>query len=460
MTTDFCGSPVTLRDPEALDAWNRLQRAFLAHGADTPVHLARTLELAPGFAMAHAVKGLFMLMLGRRELVATAQEALATARKEMAAEPGTAREQGFVAALADWLDGKPAAAAARVEAGLADHPGDALAVKIGHSIRFILGDAVGMKRTLDAVVPAYPEGHPARGYILGCRAFAEEEMGAYGWAETAGREGMRLCPDDAWGLHAVAHVHDMTGRAEDGLIWLDRHEARWAHCNNFRYHVWWHKALMHLELGQNERVFDLYDTKVRAERTDDFRDISNAASLLCRMELNGLDIGDRWDELAALSADRTEDGCLIFADLHYLLALIGGDRREAQADLMGRIRRDAAVAGSEMTQRMARPGLSAAQGLEAFGRGSYAEAFVNLSAARPAMPLAGGSHAQRDVFERLTIDAGLRAGFHDEAGALLEDRRMRRGGHEDGYFASRRTLIAEAAGLAQAASPAAGRRPA
>ena len=33
---------------------------------------------------------------------------------------------------------------------------------------------------------------------------------------------------------------------------------------------------------------------------------------------------------------------------------------------------------------------------------------INLAAARPAMQLAGGSHAQRDVFERVTIDAGKR----------------------------------------------------
>ncbi len=58
---------------------------------------------------------------------------------------------------------------------------------------------------------------------------------------------------------------------------------------------------------------------------------------------------------------------------------------------------------------------------------------------------AGGSHAQRDVFERLTIDAGLRAGCLSDAEAMLADRTARRGGHEDGYAAARRRLIADAA---------------
>ena len=36
------------------------------------------------------------------------------------------------------------------------------------------------------------------------------------------------------------------------------------------------------------------------------------------------------------------------------------------------------------------------------------------------MPTIGGSHAQRDVFERMTIDAGLRAGRYDATEAILQ----------------------------------------
>ena len=107
---------------------------------------------------------------------------------------------------------------------------------------------------------------------------------------------------------------------------------------------------MHLDLGQTDAVLALYDGQIRCDRTDDYRDISNAASLLCRLELDGVDVGNRWEELAALAQNRTEDGSLIFADLHYLLALIGGDRGDARTALIGRIRRDAAVADTEMIE--------------------------------------------------------------------------------------------------------------
>jgi len=251
-------------------------------------------------------------------------------------------------------------------------------------------------------------------------------------------------PDDAWGLHAVAHVHDMTGNAARGLDWLNGRDSAWAHCNNFRYHVWWHKALMFLDLGQIDAVLDLYDQKVRMDHTDDYRDISNGTALLMRLELEGVDVGTRWQELADLSAARTQDGCLIFADLHYLLALTGDGRDADASRLIARIRRDAQAASDTTCQRMAQPGLDAALGLQAFGQARYGDAFGHLSRARETMQLAGGSHAQRDVFERMTIDAALRAGMFEQAGAVLDQRKALHGYADDGYAAARRELIESA----------------
>ncbi len=443
MHTDIYGQETTLRTRDALEQWNATLAAFMAHGAATPTHLGATLTAEPDFALGHAVKGMFYLLLGRSELIETAREALGVAEASMMASPISAREQSFVKALKVWMAGKPSAAIAHLEDVLAVHPGDTLAMKLSHAIRFILGDGVGMRKSVENVMGAYGPDHPGRGYLMGCHAFTLEETGEYSKAETVGRMGLAISPDDAWGLHAVAHVYDMTGNSRGGINWLTGREQAWAHCNNFRYHVWWHKALMHLDQREHEVVLALYDTEIRADKTDDYRDISNATSLLSRLELDGVDVGDRWEELADISANRTEDGCLIFADLHYLLALIGGERKDAITKLMGRMHRDAKANAVEMDALMAVPGLSAAAGLEAFGEADYKTAFLNLARARATMQNAGGSHAQRDVFERLTIDAGIRAGFLDEAESFLLERTKRRNKTEDGYAAARMALIAD-----------------
>jgi hypothetical protein len=296
-----------------------------------------------------------------------------------------------------------------------------------------------MRASVEGVLDAWRD-HPARGYLLGCHAFTLEETGEFARAERTGRKGVDLAPDDAWGLHAVAHVFDMTGRARDGLDWLTGREASWAHCNNFRFHVWWHRALMHLDLGQHDAALALYDADIRAEKTDDYRDISNGASLLARLELEGVDVGTRWEELADLSERRATDGCLAFADLHYMLALCGGERDRAATAMIARMR-TANAAVCEAQRIIAHPGLHVAQGLQAFAAGEYSTAWMHLRAGHSDLQRIGGSHAQRDVFDRITIEAALRGGYTEAAGALLHDRMARRGGAVDGYAAARLSLI-------------------
>ncbi|MEM7721776.1 MAG: tetratricopeptide repeat protein [Pseudomonadota bacterium] len=449
---DGFGQQVTLSTPATVDSWTEMQRAFLAHSAATPTHLGAVLEAAPDFALGHAVKGMFCTLLGRPEMVADAQMSLVKARTAQQRAGSTERERRYVDALDIWLAGRPTMALQHFAAILRDHPDDPLAMKLDHALRFVLGDSKGMRASLEQIMPAYGHDHPARGYLLGCYAFALEETGDYTAARAAGRQGLDLAPDDAWGLHAVAHVHDMVGDAKGGLDWLTGREAAWAHCNNFRYHVWWHKALMHLDQGQIDEVLALYDTEVRADKTDDYRDISNGTSLLMRLELEGVDVGNRWDEMAELSANRTEDGCLIFADLHYLLALSGGRKPDAMRKMIGRIHNDAKRNATDMDQAMAQPGMAAATGLEAFGEGRYAQAFLSLHQAHKTMAHAGGSHAQRDVFERMTIDAGIRAGFFDQAEQLLAERTTQRANTLDGYAAARHELIAQGREAAYAES--------
>ncbi|SEW42263.1 hypothetical protein SAMN04488515_2945 [Cognatiyoonia koreensis] len=450
---DVFGQTTTLSNHTALEDWNKTQLAFLAHSASTPIHLGATLDAAPDFALGHAVKAMFYLLLGRSELIATAQDARAAALKSILSNPVSKREQHFIDALIVWMNGQPRAALAHFEMILDANPEDALAMKLDHAVRFVLGDATGMRRMIEKVMPAYSTDHKALGYLKGCHAFTLEETGDYARAQSVGCEGMFLAPDDAWGLHAVAHVHDMTADAAGGIKWLTGRESAWAHCNNFRYHVWWHKALMHLDLGEIEVVLDLYDQQIRADKTDDYRDISNATSLLSRLELDGVNVGDRWEELAAFSANRTEDGCLIFADLHYMLALVCGQRDAAITSMMGRLHRDARESRTDPQKAMAKPGLAAATGLAAFGEAEYDKAFLNLASARQYMQGAGGSHAQRDIFERLTIDSGIRAGYLDEAEDILAQRTLQRDGKVDGYAAARQQLIADgrkAAGFASA----------
>src|SRR5205085_7495872 len=103
---------------------------------------------------------------------------------------------------------------------------------------------------------------------LSCRAFALEECGDYAAAEPDGRAAIEIDPADVWGTHAVAHIMEMQGRHREGVAWLDELERHWSGGNNLLHHLWWHRAMFHLERGEIDAVLSLYDRR--------FRDLTSA----------------------------------------------------------------------------------------------------------------------------------------------------------------------------------------
>jgi len=449
---DQSGHPVQLESYAALDAWNATVRGFLAHSIDTPDHLQTVLDSSPGFALARTAKGFFLLLLGRAETDWAARET-ALEVEELAAQGALdEREEVYMAALRDWLAGCPSAAASRLDEVARRWPGDALAVKLSQAIRFMIGHRFAMREATSQALDAYGRDHPYAGYVHGCHAFALEETGAYREAERTGRRALELAGDDAWALHAVTHVYEMTGQSSCGARFVLENEPAWRHCNNFGYHVWWHLALFYLDTGDFDAALALYDNHIRRDRTDDYRDISNATSLLARLELEGINVGTRWDELADLAEKRLSDGSVVFADLHYMLALSATGREDAAQRLIGRLRSDPENSGGEMAVIAGHVGHPAARGLLLFKKADYASAYAHLATARPYLQSIGGSHAQRDVFDRILIDAAILAGELAQASRLIEQRNWLRAGVPDRFAKTRLDWIAKLGGRSETAA--------
>lgn len=413
--------PAPIAMPGRSRAYDTMVTHFLAHGRETPMALQQALDAHPEDCRLHAARALLLVTLARNELDPPARQAARQAQVLAESPPTGMADRAFVAAAIAAADGAWRRAIDHLEAALMHDPSDSLAAKMSHALRFMLGDKAGMLHSITRVLRHLPQGHAHEGFLLGCRAFALEENGRYAEAEIAGRHAVEIEPRDAWGLHAVSHVHEMTGRARDGIAWIERGESRFAACNNFGYHLYWHLALFKLETGAVADAFALYDRHVRGDRTDDFRDIANGASMLMRLELDGHDVGDRWEELADKAEARLEDRSLVFADLHYLMALIGAGRHDSARVLARSI---ACIAPRHAAQQTAveEAGEALADGLVRFSEGDMEGALARLLAARPARHALGGSDAQRDVFEQITIEAALRAADMDAARVLLAER--------------------------------------
>ena len=388
---------------------------------DTRDRLNVVLESDPTCVMAHCLDGYFHMLSSKRDGMPRAREALARA----IAAAGTSaarREQLHLAALDAWSRGDMRGAAATWDTILDAFPRDLIALKVSQFVLSYLGESQGMRERVARVLPSWSSHQPGYGFVLGCYAYAAEEAGDYRQAEEAGRRAIELDRSDIWAAHAVAHVAEMEGRLEDGIEWISELSGEWSECTNFALHLKWHESLYHLELEQHDRVLSLYDREVRAESTDEYLDMANAVSLLWRLEQADVNVGDRWKELAARASTHLDDHALVFVDLHYLMALaaVGDDR--AVSEFLASCERFAANAQGTEAEVMADVGLPLARAVVAHRRGAHADAVDQLFPVRQRIRRIGASHAQRDLFDQLLIDAAWRSGRIVQARELVDER--------------------------------------
>ncbi len=353
---------------------------------------------------------------------------LALARRT--ALPASAREQLLAQAVAHWVAGDITAARQVHEQLAADHPRDLVAIKLGQYHAFNLGDSPALLRLALRCAAAAPEVAAVHGML----AFGWEQCHRLDEAEAAARRALGMHPAEPWAQHAMAHVMLTDGRLAEGAAFMQRASSGWAALSSFmRCHNWWHLALFQIELGDEAAALALYDQQVWGVDKSYSQDQVGAVSLLARLELAGLNVGARWQELADHLATRLQDQVQPFLDLQYLYGLARADRPGAQA-LLRNIEAFAPQAPQATRAAWTEVAVPAARGLLAHARGQWAEAAAALGQSLPRLTAIGGSHAQRELFEQLHVDALQRAGqlaavqnqLQPRANAQPQSQRLRR----------------------------------
>ncbi|MGZ5236880.1 MAG: tetratricopeptide repeat protein [Caldimonas sp.] len=391
---DDRGCPVSGATPAALRAY---ERAFAASrtwrdGADR--HLAEALEEAPRFVMAHVLQACLLVCSRDPRRVRSASAVLAGAT----GLPANDRERLYLAALADVLADDYDRAKARLGELLERQPRDLLALQVAHSFDYVTGDIERMHDRVAAVLPAWSSELPGYATVLAMHAFSLEESGEYARAEQAAGAALALDPLDARAHHAMAHVFEMTGRAEAGARWMSKHSAGWAVDSSVVTHCSWHLALFHLASAEPSRALALYDGRIRLGRSGEVADLIDAAALLWRVQLLGIDAGPRWAELARAWAPHIDDAFCSFNDLHAMLAFVGA-RDWARAQRLERALAEAQSRPTRHGETTRRLGLNACRAVMALGRGDDALAITLLACVPARAQRLGGSHAQRDVLQ-------------------------------------------------------------
>ncbi|MBT2322878.1 tetratricopeptide repeat protein [Variovorax paradoxus] len=398
---DSLGNPVSLTDATSLRAVNDFVEGFIACEARAVEVLAAAEDQSP---IVQAYCATLHLFAESRDAVSNARPFLE--RAQAGAVRASPRERRYIAAVAAWTEGDIARAIELHQEQAREHPRDLASLKLGQYHCFNIGDCPGMLRLALAALPTAADVP----YLHGMAAFGYEQCHLMREAEASARRAIAMQRKEPWAHHALGHVMLTEGRLAEGLAFMQEVSDTWVELNSFMVtHNWWHVALFLIDLGRDDEALATYDERVWGVVKDYSQDQIGAVSLLARFELAGIDVGERWQELAGYLVRRLDDHVLPFLDLQYLYGLARAGRPEAET-LLRNIEAYAPRAPASTRAAWQRVCVPAAHGLCAHARGDFAATIEGLGLALPRLMEIGGSHAQRDLFEQVYLDALVAGG--------------------------------------------------
>ena len=151
---------------------------------------------------------------------------------------------------------------------------------------------------------------------------------------------------------------------------------------------------------------------------DLYIDVQNAASMLFRLERQGVDVGERWGELADKAEQRIGDCLSAFTLPHWMMALVATGRSGPPTVCSPGCGRSEPAPGpvAEVVREAALP---ASEAVLAHRQGDHGRAVALMRTALRRMHALGGSHAQQDVLLQLYVDAAAKSSHHDDLETAL-----------------------------------------
>lgn len=417
---DFRGVPVSYDNAEAIAALEAAHEDTLAFQGDAIGKIEAVLKEHPSFVMAHCFKAAWLTQAMETRIYGEMVRSVEAAEALIAR--ANDRERGHIKAVRAWVEGDFSSAVQTWEAVLTEYPFDLLALQLVHLTDVLLGDVVGQRDCVARVFFLWDESVPGYEYVLGFYSFGLEENRDFFRAEEMGRQAIALRPENPYAVHAVSHVMEMTGRQSGGIAFMNDQAHRWS-VSNFSNHLWWHLSLFHLDLGEVDEVFTIYDNHLRSDEIggEKYEELDSAA-LLWRLKLLDIDVGDRWTTLADKWVPSASDTLYAFNDVHAMMSFVADNRLEAAEELLhanARYCEHASDANVAMSREI---GLPFCLALRDFAQGRYGDCVDRLLPVRYMTHRLGGSFAQRDIIGWTLLESALRARRFNLALALANER--------------------------------------
>ncbi|BBC26877.1 tetratricopeptide repeat protein [Pseudanabaena sp. ABRG5-3] len=401
MLKDAQGLAVNTVSEVAITAINSYTEQCLGYGNRAEFSILAAVAADPKSVLANTFTAAYYLTQENKTDFQQAIPYLQQAKAYLA--QANEREKLHFWATEAWANKKIDRAIAYCEEIVARYPQDLLAVQQGQYHYFYQGDRSGLTSIAGAVLNANVGNH----YLMGMLAFGLEQSHKLAEAERLARFALEINRADPWAQHAVAHVMETQGRYREGITWMQSFADTWENCNSMLYtHNWWHVALFYLADGEISKALTIYDTHIwgKAQKSSP-KDQVGAISLLMRLELLGIDVGNRWQQLSFHLHDRLHEHALPFQDLHYVYALARAGQLHLVTEMlvsMNNYAQNIPVCSQKTWQDVAIP---IARGAIAHAIYDWRKAVKELKPVIHRLHEVGGSNTQRKLFEQIYQDA-------------------------------------------------------
>jgi hypothetical protein len=163
--------------------------------------------------------------------------------------------------------------------------------------------------------------------------------------------------------------------------------------------------MFHLAGREFDAVLELYDRRFRnlaspltSAMPDFYVDVQNAASMLIRLELRGVTVGNRWEELADKAQARVGDCLSAWTLPHWMMALAAAGREQPARALLASMK-------DHSNRSLREVALPVCEAVLAHRRGEHERVVALMSPLLSRIIELGGSHAQRDVLAQVYEDS-------------------------------------------------------
>lgn len=238
------------------------------------------------------------------------------------------REKSLYSFAWHWLNHLLSDALKHIERHCFKWHRDLTAIKITEFLFYCKGQEYESKRFLRLTSHCYHE-HKDDPYFLAIHSFALELSAKYEESLQTANLALQLNEENPWAHHTLSHVYLNKGLINEGINVLEHYSALWSQFSHIiESHNLWHLALLYLENLDFEKIQGVYQRANWDKQSQLVSEEIDAAALLWRLEMEGHENTQQWQQLVESIGDHADFGAIPFVSAQLCYALKKGNKEE------------------------------------------------------------------------------------------------------------------------------------